>query len=102
MIASETSSLLGGCIFLGVPNQVNEVASILQKFKAAYGKNDNLLDEGRKAQHIVNSANEFSEIRDNHNLDILCFVAAERYNSIMVSISFALLFIHSTLYNPLP
>ena len=86
MITSKPSSLLGGCIFLGVPNQVNEVASILQNFNRAYGHNGDLVEEDRKAQHIANSAREFSDIRDNHNLDILCFVAAERYNSVMVSV----------------
>ena len=85
MKTTETTSLSGGCIFFGVPNQTNDIAGVLHRFKSAYMKGSSLVEEDKKAQHIANSAREFSAVRDDHNLSILCFIETEQYNSIMVS-----------------
>ncbi|MCJ1282930.1 hypothetical protein MMC26_002256 [Xylographa opegraphella] len=84
MIKSEATSISGGCVFFGVPNQVNDFASVLHRFNSAYEQGNTLIREEEKAQHIANSAREFSTIRDDHNLLILCFIEAEQYNSTMV------------------
>ena len=52
-----------------------------------------LIEKDEKAQHIANSAREFSAVRDDHNLLILCFIETEQYNSIMVSLYFELVLI---------
>ncbi|MCJ1435212.1 hypothetical protein MMC27_004584 [Xylographa pallens] len=84
MIASEDTPLSGGCVFFGVPNQINDSASILLRFSSAYMQGSIVVEKDEKAQHIANSAREFSAIRDDHNLLILCFLETEQYNSIMV------------------
>ncbi|MCJ1397752.1 hypothetical protein MMC11_000948 [Xylographa trunciseda] len=84
MKTSESKSLLGGCIFFGVPNRINDSTTVLHRFNSAYKKNGILVEEDKKAQHIANSAREFSSIRDDYSLPILCFIETEQYNSMMV------------------
>ena len=75
---------IGGCVFFGVPNQVNN-ASILHQFNSAYQQGSALVDEEKKQQHIVNSAHEFSDVRENYSIPVFCLIEAEESGSTMVS-----------------
>ena len=77
------SAPIGGCVFFGVPNQVNN-ASILRQFNSAYQQGFTLVDEERKEQHIANSAHEFSDVRENYSISVFCLIEAEESGQTMV------------------
>ena len=89
MMNRPVTAPLGGCIFFGVPNQVNN-ASILDHFNSAYQQGFNLIDEEKKEQHIMNSAHEFSDVRGNYSIPVFCLIEAEESGSTMVSRAFSL------------
>lgn len=94
-----------GCMFFGVPNRGTEYAngatSILKVLNTLFNVNRNFVQELKsKSQRLANTASEFRQIRNEHNIPVISFFETEKYNYSLGLVSIQLSFAASLAISP--